>query len=373
MLLFSPRMRLNRDGLCLLKSLLCFLLFCPLAALAGERPFPNLAAIGSSNVEGAENPQFTPVLFFDYQSPGDPLNFTLKSASLDLKWRNPQGNFYFGPSVRAGWLAEGEPEQIIVWQKRQLPLTFWGHSLQAGLLLGREWAGDLSLELEGVRRQYFFGNIDNTGDSLRLPANFNENRFSLRLDWDQEEDAGWGWRLRSLAEQINRDQWEAWSLEEAVENSQRMLSRLDLAWKGSPAWESKLTLRHAQGRELDFFNALLVGGLAGDIPLGGYYRNEFRAQGVSQGEVTQSIPLNAQGAKVSFIAQGARVQIWENPLYDEMEPSYSLTSAGVGLYYPIQSLDGLPVILSYFEGLSRPQGFPEGKRSEIMILLVAGW
>ena len=46
---------------------------------------------------------------------------------------------------------------------------------------------------------------------------------------------------------------------------------------------------------------------------------------------------------------------------------------GLGVYYGIRALKGLPVIVRVAEGLSAPPGSPEPHRREVLAVVAAGF
>ena len=108
----------------------------------------------------------------------------------------------------------------------------------------------------------------------------------------------------------------------------------------------KLDLRAAGGSHLDLFSGYGVGGIIGLHPVGGYFRQEFRAQRVALLNVRHD--LNFSDDRVlTFYGDAAWLEELELENLRGSPPSRTLGSIGFGFLYGIRPLKGLPVIFRY--------------------------
>ena len=126
------------------------------------------------------------------------------------------------------------------------------------------------------------------------------------------------------------------------------------------------------GAGLDLFSGYAVGGLTGDYPVGGYYRNEFRARRAAVVDLNHDFVF-AEDRIVSIGAQAARLRELNLELPGHRPRTRTLAGLGIGYFHGIRGLGGLPVILRYFEGLLIPENSAEGHRREFLVIVAAGF
>lgn len=170
-----------------------------------------------------------------------------------------------------------------------------------------------------------------------------------------------------------RDRWEPWSLEpEDVERT--TFGTAEARWHQPVAWNERhfsiLEWRGLSGRDLDFLSAFRIGGFAGDYPVAGYYRNEYRATEAALLSAEHAIALSG-GRELTLGADAAWLKTL--PLPEDEADFRALAGLRVAWFHPIQALGGLPVILRYGEGLIIPDGSPEAYRRELFVGMAFGF
>jgi len=256
---------------------------------------------------------------------------------------------------------------------RQTRRSFNAESLEALLtahLFPRVgWQVDVGLERlwssfrerEGETDRAFVLPVDFVRDALRVTG----RRVGLLGAADGE--------LSLTLLDARRDQWEPWSLDPAqVERTTH--GTAEARWHQPVAWSehqfSILELRGLTGRDLDFLSAFRIGGFAGDYPVAGYYRNEYRATEAVLLSVEHTMVLS-QGRELTLGVDGAWLKTLPLP---EDEPDFqALAGLRAAWFHPIQALGGLPVILRYGEGLIIPEGSPEQYRRELFLGVAFGF
>ena len=133
------------------------------------------------------------------------------------------------------------------------------------------------------KSQYSFSTIEGqTMEEFRLPPSFSESFSEASIQKAEllHEDGFVKIQIR----QYKRLHWNNWEFDEdTLETGSPIHNILEFEdhiefdrtkWRGS--------LLHATGRGLDFFSAYKLGGLASDLVVAGYYRNEFRVRALAQ-------------------------------------------------------------------------------------------
>jgi len=100
----------------------------------------------------------------------------------------------------------------------------------------------------------------------------------------------------------------------------------------------------------------------------GYFRNEFRSQRFYRAKYRQSI--EEDGIKYWADLTLAQAQIPDWQWESGGGRSQTLTGWALGVYYPIEALQGLPLILLYGQGVP-PNDQMGQPRQEVLIALAA--
>ena len=135
-------------------------------------------------------------------------------------------------------------------------------------------------------------------------------------------------------------------------------------WRGS--------LLHATGRGLDFFSAYKLGGLASDLVVAGYYRNEFRVRDLNLLKFQQEVSF-AEDRVLSLFADFANFTEIELPFRKKSSSNNTIAGVGIGFRYGMRNLGGLPLIFTFGEGINVSQASREAHRREFMLVVAAGF
>ena len=90
------------------------------------------------------------------------------------------------------------------------------------------------------------------------------------------------------------------------------------------------------------------------------------------GEVSHEIRF-ADDRRLTGFVQAATLQQQQIDLVDYEARERTLAGIGVTFWYGIRGLGGLPVIVTYAEGLIAPDNAPESHRREIALVLAAAF
>jgi hypothetical protein len=180
-------------------------------------------------------------------------------------------------------------------------------------------------------------------------------------------------------QESRREDWAAWSLDPQSRGDRphgRLLLRLEAALPagghdgGSPRGKGRLWA--FDGHDLDLIDAYRVGGFAGSFQVAGYYRNEARA--------SRGLVLNleherrfAEDRRLTVYADAASLTRLDAQILRGAPRTQALAGLGLGFYYGIRPLAGLPLIVRFGEGLLIPAGSPEGYRRELLVVLAAAF
>ena len=209
-------------------------------------------------------------------------------------------------------------------------------------------------------------------DGFRLPPSFSErfSEASIQKAGLLHKDGLAKIQIR----QYKRLYWNNWEFDEdALENGSPVHTMLEIEdhiefdrtkWKGS--------LLHATGRGLDFFSAYKLGGLASDLVVAGYYRNEFRVRELNLLKFKQDVSF-AEDRVLSLFADFANFTEIELPFRTNSFSNHTIVGIGIGFRYGMQNLGGLPLIFTFGEGLNVPKASREAHRRECMLVIAAGF
>ncbi len=359
---------------------LCFwLLVIPwaLPAFSEEQSFPTIVALGAAWPLGSKEGQSTPLIILSHESNLN--NFTTlllgyrtvsPSASVSLipeKWLKVE------VGVDATFLTEGNATDLYDNGTRLENFFFRGNRTSAfvgvRLLTQIPWITSFKVG----KSQYYFSAIeDQTMDGFRLPPSFSErfSEASIQKAGLLHKDGLAKIQIR----QYKRLYWNNWEFDEdALENGSPVHNILEIEdhiefdrtkWKGS--------LLHATGRGLDFFSAYKLGGLASDLVVAGYYRNEFRVRELNLLKFKQDVSF-AEDRALSLFADFANFTEIELPFRTNSFSNHTIVGIGIGFRYGMRNLGGLPLIFTFGEGLNVPKASREAHRRECMLVIAAGF
>ena len=359
-----------------MRRLACFLAFCLVAPnlMAAERPFPTLVVLGAAEPLNSDEAIATPILVVDHEtsSPeGAQFNFLLRTSRLNSRWKQPltEGWFYT-PEVDLHFMAAGDPGQAYS----------QGHLVQGASLASNRLSAQLGIATQGdwgeagisaVMAKWVFSATPATGKFFDLPHNMTEQ--GLRASWQwQPLWRGWQQGFAVEASEVARQEAASWQWEATPRTHIRSHTARAETGREGEASLIKFKFAQAGGQNLDFLSSHQTGGAAGDFPLIGFYRNEFRSTALTWGEAS----LKAKWGKSNggLFVQAAHFRLYASPLYQQMEPEYQLASAGVSLYHPLEALWGMPLILQAGSPLGLPADFDRANpRLELLVALAAGF
>ncbi|MDH5751644.1 MAG: hypothetical protein OEZ59_04435 [Deltaproteobacteria bacterium] len=358
------------------------LLFSGAPARAQDRDYPTLVALGLIKPLQTSQGMDSGVVYLDHESRGylgeGILNVTLDTVVLKAGLRH-----VFSPALGLGYrlrytgYVEGYGDDIYLDGTRLKEVSFYGNSLAGVLALNLFPEGLWRATLELERLKAAIRHTPETLPGAPTPSDFHQN--STRLILSREKlPGGKKARLAATLARGERQGLENWALDPDAEEH-AVFNRAELIWNQPVEWlaqhRSTLKLSALGGSNLDLFSGFNVGGFAGNYSVAGYYRNEYRAR---QGVVLnlEQEFLFAEDRVLSILLDGARLRTLDLPYLrtsDPQDEQVALTGAGLGLYWGIRSLAGLPLIIRYGRALKIPAGSPESHRHEILVVLAAGF
>lgn len=348
-------------------------------AVPPPREHATIVALGYTQPLATHEGLGTPIVVLDHESGGHygdgTLTVKLLTSLLRTEMRHPVAPalaLSYGASVQI--ISVGDGEDLYERGRRLPDVSFNGYA--AGLALSATLFPEAPWQAawEGERQQHRYGPVDGTVPEFVPPGDFTltEQRVHLRRLGLLGEDAA---RLALSATRGQRGDWRAWSLDpDAAEHAR--YRKEALRWEQPATWSaaqrSELKLAWLGGAHLDLLSGYRVGGFGGREVVAGYYRNEFRARRLLVANAQHEWRF-AEDRRLVLLLDAARLD--ELPLSYRTEPprTRSIVGAGVGFYYGIRSLYGLPVIVRYGEGLRVPAGSPEGRRRELLLVLAAAF
>ena len=278
-----------------------------------------------------------------------------------------------GYRYRLEWLSAGMGMDLYTDGTRQLRVGFEADAHSVIGELGWQFAPQRRLSLEVERRETQPRLAPQTRDGFDLPPLF--HTLEARLLYSSEQGIfGQEPILTIEATSGQRDGWRDWGLDE--DSKADRYTRWFAEWKLPLVWNeahrSTVQLQVGGGEHLDLFNDLRSGGFVGEIPVAGWYRNEFRAKRMAGAHAQQQWSW-AEDRRLTLLADTALVE--ELTLNPAAPPPDQRTIAGIGLalYWGIRGLMGVPIILRYGEALNVPKDMGENHRREFMLVMAAAF
>lgn len=362
-------------------AILALLLF-NRTGLADDREdttYPNLIAIGWFQPLGSSEGNTTPLIYWSYheedKTSGTTFDLNYETSSLEGTWFYPlTEKSDYGFKVLGEALSEAEGMDIYANGEQLDRLRFNASSGEAQFLGRYHWRKDVTLDMAMGVRAIWFADDPKAKDNYDLPVNHLLFREMVALTWDNVFD----WKKTQFKlnfENGNRDRWESWELENSSETRSsyhRYGAQVSVPHKFQDNSESKALFQIAGGRHLDILNSYRIGGMSGKISVPGYYRNEFRAAFYAKGAFEHTIYFEKDRR---LICSGEWVNFKRlNREYLDSTPRHqTIGGASIGLYWGIRSLEGLPVILKYGEGINVHADSKENDRRELMVVVAAGF
>ena len=348
-----------------------------LQVFAEQRSFPTIVALGAVWPLGSKEGQSTPLIILNHERN---LN-SFTTLMLGYRTVSPSASLSIVPEewltvevgVDATFLTEGNATDLYDNGTRLEKFFFRGNRTSAfvgvKLLPQTPWVTSFKVG----KSQYSFSTIEGqTMEGFRLPPSFSESFSEASIQKAEllHEDGFVKIQIR----QYKRLHWNNWEFDEnTLETGSPIHNILEFEdhiefdrtkWRGS--------LLHATGRGLDFFSAYKLGGLASDLVVAGYYRNEFRVRDLNLLKFQQEVSF-AEDRVLSLFADFANFTEIELPFRKKSSSKNTIAGVGIGFRYGMRNLGGLPLIFTFGEGINVSQASREAHRREFMLVVAAGF
>jgi hypothetical protein len=348
-------------------------------ALGAERPFPTLVVLGAAQPIQTTEGLYTPIVVIDHESAGwygeGRLNATLHTSEANAAMTHriePWLDLTYQGRLRV--TTEGDGRDLYRDGNRDSAGAFLGNSEAligaARFFPERPWR--FGIEIERLSAQ--FAEDPATRPGFDLPSDFQQTEFrayGTRMGLWGVEDG----EITVTFAEGERQNFQDWQLDRRAAES-KSYTKVMLHGEQPIPWNDtnrgQINADILSGDDLDLFSGYPVGGLGGRYPVGGYFRNEFRASQAAVLNLSHEHRFE-QDRRLSFYVDAARIEETETALPVQVAEWRSLASVGVGYYYGIRSLLGLPVIVRYAEALLVPGGSKEEHRREVLLVLAAGF
>ena len=348
-----------------------------LPVFAEQRSFPTIVALGAVWPLGSKEGQSTPLIILNHERN---LN-SFTTLMLGYRTVSPSASLSIVPEewltvevgVDATFLTEGNATDLYDNGTRLEKFFFRGNRTSAfvGLKLLPQTPWITSFKVG--KSQYSFSTIEGqTMEGFRLPPSFSESFSEASVQKAEllDEDGF----IKIQIRQYKRLHWNNWEFDEdTLETGSPIQNILEFEdhiefdqtkWRGS--------LLHATGRGLDFFSAYKLGGLASDLVVAGYYRNEFRVRDLNLLKFQQEVSF-AEDRVLSLFADFANFTEIELPFRKKSSSNNTIAGVGIGFRYGMRNLGGLPLIFTFGEGINVSQASREAYRREFMLVVAAGF
>ncbi|MDX2471475.1 MAG: hypothetical protein QNL04_12955 [SAR324 cluster bacterium] len=303
----------------------------------------------------------TPVVIIRHQDPSEFRNhFLLKTAILTFSQKlSKKMDFNFFATLRVTGDFNGLYKEGVKQKGPQLYADSMENSL-AYRFYGDDALRAINLEL-GLK-DYIFSAKEGASDADKEVQGYFEGRVSLKgnltAQTKEREKSLFSFDLSSL----NRATDTTWALERVRQTqSQRYLAQ----WEGQKTSGQGVTnakIEAGASDKLDFMNSFNVGGLASIIQVPGYYRNEFRCDSFQLISLAHAFPLTK---KRKITLRYVEAQVSTLDLISSPHQSLKIQGANVGIFWPVQALKGLPLVVSYGQGVNVTSKMAEKNRQEV--------
>jgi len=346
-------------------------------AIAEERKYGTIMAVGKVAPVNSNEGLDSTVIKYDRESKGFPgngiLSVKLDTVVLTAGLRHKLiDSLAFGYSLQATGIIEGYGEDLFLNGRRLRSESFTGDSYAARLGFTLFPEGAIRLAGQWEQRQGKFHAIDDTLEGYQLPGDLKQQEARATMTADVGDTEG---EVKVVALSGSRKDWQAWELDPSPEEHDSF-TRYEMRWKQPMKWSGKhiseLILSHAQGQNLDLFSDVRVGGMASDFGVLGYFRNEYRSRRVSLVNFEHQLQF-AEDRRLYLLADWGTFTRLDLPYLADTPEQGTLAGVGIGYFYGIRSLGGLPVIVRYGEGLRVPENSHESKRREVLFVLAAAF
>ncbi|MCP3925969.1 MAG: hypothetical protein GY714_25670 [Desulfobacterales bacterium] len=315
----------------------------------------------------------TPLFFWDHKSyyDEDELSVNLKTVSLTAKMDHKLNEtLHVGYGVNGTLLAESHGADLYVNGDRYKDETYKGDS--ASLFVFTDLRiSDWTIGYQFKYKKAYFDDGEDTGDGFILPPDYRSIIHKIYLN----KNSGFIFDEGIFEfEYIHgeRDNLSNWSLDQDITNKKkynRFRFKRKIPVEYSENNTGEFIFSGGKGYNLDLLNGFGTGGLASDFYVGGFYRNEYRVKEVISLNYMHEYHFESD-RKLLLFADIARFEMVDLQYLDGVDRRQTISSAGIGFYYGIRSLGGLPVIIRYGEGFNIKEDSKESHRREIALVIV---
>jgi hypothetical protein len=316
---------------------------------------------------------YTPIFFWDHKSyiDDDEINIELRTVKLITKVDHKiKEKFHMGYGAYGTLFAESHGSDLYIFGDRKESETYQGNS--TGFLFFSDYRfSDMKIGYQFKFKRAFFEEGEDSQSSFILPPDYRsfyqKIYFKRNASFITEKGS---FEFELIYE--NRDKMESWSLddntkEERYYTKYRFKSKIPISYSENNKGELKIS--GGYGKDLDLLNGFGAGGLASEFYAGGYYRNEFRVKEAIAINYTHEYIFKSD-RKVMLFADMVRFKMVDLSYLDGVETEQTIASLGIGFYYGIRYLSGMPVIIRYGEGLNIDKKSKDSHRREIAVAII---
>ncbi|MBT4288157.1 MAG: hypothetical protein HOD92_12550 [Deltaproteobacteria bacterium] len=341
--------------------------------------YPNIMVLGNISPLASEEGLSTPLIIWKHQSsdyPGDAtLDVFLETSILTAGFSYPlDSDFQFGYQLSGTIISEGFGSDIYINGSRAEEMTFEGNNLMFKVIAKYSISHQWSVHAEVARKSLWFDQTTSSAKEFKLPDDHFVNLNGVKVIYEGEALSDKDVFMVSLTNG-NRSQWHNWGLDNDAA-SKKAFNQLQLKWENTfdqPDFgHLETTYSAGTGKDLDLVSGYRVGGIAGQYPVLGYYRNEFRVKDVVAFRLLQEIEFE-KDRKLQIIGDLVSFHRFNLDYLDSTPETQTIGGLGVGFFYGIRSLKGLPIIFTYGEGLNVHEDSKEKHRRELMVALAVAF
>ncbi len=315
----------------------------------------------------------SPLFFWDHKNyfGEDELSINLKTVCLTAKMDHKLNEtLHVGYGVTGKLFAESHGADLYVNGDRYKDETYKGDS--ASLFVFTDLRiSDWTIGYQFKYKKAYFSDGEDTGEGFILPPDYSSmiHKIYLKKNGGFIFDEGI-FELEYIHGE--RDDLSTWSLDQDITNKKkynRYKFKRKIPVQYSDNNTGEFIFSGGKGYNLDLLNGFGTGGLASDFYVGGFYRNEYRVKGVISLNYMHEYHFESD-RKLLLFADVARFEMVDLQHLDGVDRRQTIGSAGIGFYYGIRSLNGLPIIIRYGEGFNIKEDSRESHRREIALVIV---
>jgi hypothetical protein len=354
---------------------LSFLLLLPYTVFAAEsQKYPNIIALGNISPIASEEGLPSPIIIWKHQSstyPGDAtLDVFLKTSTLTAGFTHQiTSEIKLGYEVSGTILTEGYGSDIYINGSRTTDLIFVGNSLMINIIAWYPFNEFWSIQAAIARQSLWFEDAEKNSSDFTLPDNHevDQNTATIYYEGSVLSDKD---EFKCVVSNGKRSQWHDWGLDNNASSKKeynQFRLKLKNTFKQHEFGYLTTSLSAGTGTDMDIISGYRIGGMAGQYVVVGYYRNEFRVKDAVVLNISQEIEF-AKDRKLKILADIASFRRFDFDYLDATPKAQTIGGLGLSYYYGIRSLQGLPIIIAYGEGLNVHKDSKENHRREISVV-----